>query len=143
MEASPDIPNNGLRPTPRAVRRSHYGYKKISDALTYEANSQIALCSMRPQAVFSSFPHHVKHWRISSMVPFVAGTRNDHMGAVLSHRKGGGGTCNHLVKVKMKQLSVQDALNNKPINEMAALYCGIFVQSEKSNMSLSDSCRKR
>lgn len=45
----------------------------------------------------------------------------------------------------MKQLSVQDALNNKSINnEMAALYSHLFVQSEKSNiMSLSDSCGKR
>lgn len=60
-------------------------------------------------------------------------------------RGGGGCTCNHLVKVKMKQLSVQDALHNKSINNgMAALYSHLFVQSEKSNiMSLSDSCGKR
>lgn len=113
MEASPDQPKRCPRRTPRAVRRSHYGYKKISDALTYEANSLIALCSMRPKAVVYSFSHHVQHWCISSMVPFVAVTHNDHMGAVLSHRKRReGGTCNYLVKVKMKQLSVQGALNN-------------------------------
>lgn len=32
--------------TPRAERRSRYGYKKISEALTHEANSQFALSSV-------------------------------------------------------------------------------------------------
>lgn len=70
------------------------------------------------------------------MVPFVAVTHNDHMGTVLSHRKRReGGTCNYLVKVKMKQLSVQGALNNtSAILTVTALCDHRFVQLEKTNI---------
>ncbi len=65
---------------------------------------------MRPKAVIYLFSHHIQYWFIDSMLPSVAVTHIDHWGSVLSHRKGG--TCNNLVKVKVKQLSVRDAFDS-------------------------------
>lgn len=86
--------------------RSQYGYKNISAARTNEANSQCALLRVFSRAAF--FPITLKS--MSRMVPYVPATIINHWGSVLSHR--GGVTCNSLVKVKMKPLSLQGASNS-------------------------------
>lgn len=63
-------------PVPR--RGSHYGYKEISEALTYEANSQFfSLTCLRPRAVAL----------VQQLSGFVSYTHSDHWGSVLSHRR--------------------------------------------------------
>lgn len=95
--------------TPRAERRSHYGHKKISEALTYEANSQFALFSVLlydTQLLFIIFPIHTilyKHQHVLLMLTVT-------IRGQYCHRKGG--TWNCLVKVKMKQFYVHCAKSN-------------------------------
>lgn len=125
--------------------------RKISEALTHEANSQFALFSVSPRETQSCcfiFPPHYKTGASSASVLW------SHLlllltlttwGQYCHIERGGGGACNYLVKVKMKQLSVQGALNNPSAMlcqiitpeyqlTMTAVHYHLCVQLEKSTM---------
>lgn len=88
--------------------------RQISEALTYEANSQYALqCfTVRDPELLVYLPVYALVHHQQQDGPICCCYLHRPLGVSIVTEKGEEGAWNCLVKVKMKQLSVQGALNN-------------------------------